>query len=153
MAKMIKIYLIKLLPKSDRGGIMNCAYEKTYGEHIPMKKALLLILSVSLILLSACSLNKDKSLPNPSPEKESVQESAKANSADNLLLTLDDSSYREVNLFLTCFSEVFYDPSLGFLSEAEEKINFAYLNATIYSKDMTFYKDKCCGISLGTYYK
>ena len=106
-----------------------------------MKLRFMILLAASMLILTSCALVSTELPENQLSDVQQNQNRAESKTDEDLVLEVDSSVAREVNLFLTNFSEVFYDPTLGFFGEAEEKIQFAYMHASINSPSLTFCKD------------
>lgn len=66
----------------------------------------------------------------------------------SVLDSMSAAEKREINLFLSNFSEAYYDPDDNYYtSSAEQKINFAYLHAKINSPSYVIYENGYSGIS------
>lgn len=83
--------------------------------------------------------------PEEEPEKKTKEEPGDFDK--NVLLDMSPEQRREVNIFLSNFSEAFYEPNQGYYSEAEAKISFAYIHSLINGYNTTFYEDNYMGIS------
>lgn len=106
-----------------------------------MKLRFMIVLAAYMLLLTSCAIVSTELPESQLPDVQLNQNSTKSETDENLFSEVDSSVAQEVNLFLTGFCEVFYDPNLGFFGDAEGKINFAYMHASIISDSLTFYKD------------
>lgn len=128
-----------------------------------MKHKLVVFLLIAILLCTSCTRisnhvfeNQKMEIEKPKIEGETFEEKIeqaekkepqKESSADgNLLSEKDSAQVREINLFLSNFSETFYDPDSEFFGEEEGKIYFAYLHALINSESLIFGKDEYFGI-------
>ncbi len=66
---------------------------------------------------------------------------------ENQLKTMTAEQRREVNLFLSNFSEAYYNPNGGYYGEEEAKISFAHIHAGINLGDVTLFDGEYMGIS------
>lgn len=125
-----------------------------------MKIKVLAVLMVAVFALSGCTglLTAGKGIiKNEKTEEKTgsiqaegtVEEKEIMNSkVSDLLEGMDRDARREVNIFLSNFSEAYYNPGSGvYASEAEEKIAFAFTHAKINADSMIFYEGSNMGIS------
>lgn len=132
-----------------------------------MKFSITMALALSMILLTSCTnisvtlpgsqvsnvVSKQNDIPEnnkvaePSGHQNTQQAAAESKTDWNILSEMDSPALREVNIFLSNFSETYYDPSSGSFGDAEGKIQFAYLHALINSYSLTFYENGYMGIS------
>ena len=132
-----------------------------------------LILSLVLMMLTSCieinvvlpgdekvaeeTVTEEKISEEPALEESKTEAETpnyeipappKNNTATNMeiLSTMSSEERREVNIFLSNFSEAYYNPSNG-TGTAAEKISFAFIHALINSNNMIIYDDSMMGIS------
>lgn len=119
-----------------------------------MKSKISVLLVVMLICLTAC-ININITVPEKNvaenyieeaPVKEDIEKEKPASDNVNIISQLSDSERREVNIFLSNFSEAYYEPG-NYYGEVESKISFAYIHASINYDNMTFYDDGYMGLS------
>ncbi len=129
-------------------------------------KIKMVIVSVLVVILFTACVNVNINLPekqqlqesavpqNETVEIEEVQsalqsapQQAVVNEAENLLLNMDSAARREVNIFLSNFSEAYYEPNSGYCSLEEEKIGFAYTHSFLNSPSLTFYEGDYMGMT------
>lgn len=125
-----------------------------------MKKRLLVLLVISLLVLTACGKSEDvkntdtknngeenvQTVPENGDEEKTEQQD-KLEETENIINTMSSEEKREMNLFLSNFSEAFYNPVSGFYRGDEAKIDFAFTHITINSSEKVVAEDYYMGIT------
>lgn len=124
-----------------------------------MKKRFLALLFIFVLMMSACSktFKVDKIEPDNENKQSESQEKTHKNEEvpapvqskeENLLPRMSSEDAREINLFLSNFSEAGYDPTSGYFSRDEALIDFAFTHVYINSSSKVVYEDDYMGISV-----
>ncbi len=126
-----------------------------------MKKRFLALLFVFVLMMSACTRTViiDKGASDKENQNNETQEREEApqkseetplpvqSEEENLLPEMSSGEKREVNIFLSNFSEAGYDPTSGYFSQDEALINFAFTHVYINSSSKVVAEDGYMGIS------
>jgi len=115
-----------------------------------MKKRVFALLFVFVIVMTSCTYVKKSSLPQ-NDKKDAVTQKEESNTVpetpQDILPNMSAEESREINIFLSNFSEAYYVPEPGFYSPEEALISFAFIHCKINSPDKIFYEEDYMGIT------